>query len=415
MRRLFLILLTSLVLLGCKKSVDVAFTYTPENPKAGQTVTFVNVSSGGEKWLWLFGDKSTSTYRNPSHVFTRPGEYLVTLQADGEARFAIARTVVVGDTLPSIVVPDTINYYSRHTFEASVYNPNGLNVEYEWEFSENAAGEDLTDGKSSKATPEVYFTVAGVTETIRLTVRVGESSPMSVEATVPITGVDSKVLYFVDEERRLYRQPQFSGIEVEPSYTGLTFSADVSALLCSDRLFALLGDGTLVSAEYGSPITAPLASDVSYIALSGDGGLLWASGSDIKNAGGIVYSATSTIIGLSAYYNGYLLSTSEGLFDSNGTQLSTIAAANVSVDAMRQIMVYSDGGKTQVSTLGGSPLLSFDAVSPYLDTTDGLMYYAEGNNVVTRTLGINSRPSVGEPVVICQHTADITAVAATTK
>ena len=413
MRRLFLILLTSLVLLGCKKSVDVAFTYTPENPKAGQTVTFVNVSSGGEKWLWLFGDKSTSTYRNPSHVFTRPGEYLVTLQADGEARFAIARTVVVGDTLPSIVVPDTINYYSRHTFEASVYNPNGLNVEYESEISENAAGEDLTDGKSSKATPEVYFTVAGVTETIRLTVRVGESSPMSVEATVPITGVDSKVLYFVDEERRLYRQPQFGGIEVEPSYIGLTFSADVSALLCSDRLFALLGDGTLVSAEYGSPITAPLAADVSYIALSGDGGLLWASGSDIKTSNGTIYTAPSAVTGLSAYFNGYLFSTSEGIYDAQGRQLSSLPANGLSVDAMRQLLVCLSDGKACVYKLDGTQLLSFNAVSPCLDVDDGLLYYADGNDVLKRSLGIPSRPLVGEPEMVLRHTSAVKAVATT--
>ena len=47
----------AMIIVGCKK-VDVNFTYSPSQPKAGQAVKFTNTSSAGEKWSWDFGDKS---------------------------------------------------------------------------------------------------------------------------------------------------------------------------------------------------------------------------------------------------------------------------------------------------------------------------------------------------------------------
>lgn len=50
------------------------------------TVQFTNQSSHGESYLWDFGDGSTSNAENPSHLYTDPGHYDVTLivtRADG--------------------------------------------------------------------------------------------------------------------------------------------------------------------------------------------------------------------------------------------------------------------------------------------------------------------------------------------
>jgi PKD repeat protein len=44
------------------------------------TVQFIDKSTGNvTAWLWDFGDKKTSTIQNPSHTYTRNGNYTVTL------------------------------------------------------------------------------------------------------------------------------------------------------------------------------------------------------------------------------------------------------------------------------------------------------------------------------------------------
>ncbi len=45
------------------------------------TVNFTNASTGASTYAWSFGDGNTSTDLNPSHTYTQPGTYLVTLSA----------------------------------------------------------------------------------------------------------------------------------------------------------------------------------------------------------------------------------------------------------------------------------------------------------------------------------------------
>ena len=61
-----------LMLIGCKK-VTVDFTYSPAEPKAGETVSFTNLSSAGETWAWTFGDNTTSLSKNPSKIYKKAG------------------------------------------------------------------------------------------------------------------------------------------------------------------------------------------------------------------------------------------------------------------------------------------------------------------------------------------------------
>ncbi|HOQ89340.1 MAG TPA: PKD domain-containing protein, partial [Candidatus Hydrogenedentes bacterium] len=58
---------------------------TPGTPQPNLNVTFSDGSVAGEgcqivSWFWNFGDGSTSTEQNPSHQYTTPGIYDVTLQ-----------------------------------------------------------------------------------------------------------------------------------------------------------------------------------------------------------------------------------------------------------------------------------------------------------------------------------------------
>jgi len=54
----------------------------PYNGNVGDTIHFTGTASGGYEpytWLWDFGDESTSTDQNPTHVYTTPGNYSITL------------------------------------------------------------------------------------------------------------------------------------------------------------------------------------------------------------------------------------------------------------------------------------------------------------------------------------------------
>ncbi|MDB5279214.1 MAG: hypothetical protein JWR61_4169 [Ferruginibacter sp.] len=81
---IYLFGLLALVLSGssCKKDkagsgLKAVFSYVAD----GYKVNFTNFSSGAKEYLWDFGDGSnvTSTGKTPQHVFTKKGDFLVSL------------------------------------------------------------------------------------------------------------------------------------------------------------------------------------------------------------------------------------------------------------------------------------------------------------------------------------------------
>lgn len=58
-------------------------------------VDFYNLSSPADEFLWEFGDNTSSTVREPSHVYDRPGIYRVKLTAIGEGGTSSADNVVI--------------------------------------------------------------------------------------------------------------------------------------------------------------------------------------------------------------------------------------------------------------------------------------------------------------------------------
>lgn len=62
---------------------QAAFATHPAMPLPGQSVQFINQSTGAEPltYLWDFGDGATSDKANPSHTYTEAGSYVVTLTA----------------------------------------------------------------------------------------------------------------------------------------------------------------------------------------------------------------------------------------------------------------------------------------------------------------------------------------------
>ncbi len=62
---------------------EVDFTWQPQDPHAGEAVTFfpaVTADCPVADWWWDFGDGSGSQEETPAHVYEAPGEYQVTLE-----------------------------------------------------------------------------------------------------------------------------------------------------------------------------------------------------------------------------------------------------------------------------------------------------------------------------------------------
>ncbi|REE01165.1 PKD domain-containing protein [Marinoscillum furvescens] len=211
------------LVMSCKEDgetipdIRVAFSFAPENPEAGQEVTFTNASTGGTEFAWEFGDGGTSTDKNPTYTFEAAGQYSITLMVDGYEELMATKTITVGDPVPVISYsPETVEAGSEVTFTAEVYNPNGETVSLAWDFGAAAEGDDLTDGKSTVQSPVVTFTAEGKV-TVSLTATVG-STELTSSTEVDVKGQLAKTLIFsvVDfsgAKGALYTKKLYSGFD----------------------------------------------------------------------------------------------------------------------------------------------------------------------------------------------------------
>jgi PKD repeat protein len=76
-----IILAIALFLSSCGADILADFSWSPVNPKAGETVQFTNLSEGARSYSWNFGDMSIGDEKNPSHIYKNPGSYIIDLTA----------------------------------------------------------------------------------------------------------------------------------------------------------------------------------------------------------------------------------------------------------------------------------------------------------------------------------------------
>ena len=177
-----IILLLSLMLLAaCQGKTSVDFSYSPTEPRAGESIRFTNLSDGGEEWSWTFGDASSSTSKNPSKVYKKPGVYTVTLMVDNKKWLKHSAQITVVDTIPSMTcVSDSIDsigsvgMFREATLTAAIYNPYGYTLSYCWEV--NRHNVLILSGDTASSSMKVLFRAANEREPIRLTItRNGEA------------------------------------------------------------------------------------------------------------------------------------------------------------------------------------------------------------------------------------------------
>ncbi len=75
------VLIAFLFVISCQKEPETSFTMNVNEAFTGDTLSFTNTTISGDHYSWNFGDNTTSTDENPKHVYTKSGEYTVTLKA----------------------------------------------------------------------------------------------------------------------------------------------------------------------------------------------------------------------------------------------------------------------------------------------------------------------------------------------
>ena len=86
---------------------DIAADFTTNNTiKNPSTVQFTDNSTGNPKsWLWNFGDGTTSTEENPTHIYSKAGNYTVVLTATLQDGSTVTRTKIVTIAEKDITAP----------------------------------------------------------------------------------------------------------------------------------------------------------------------------------------------------------------------------------------------------------------------------------------------------------------------
>ena len=145
---------------GCQAQ----YTYYPLNSNAGNSIQFIDLSSGSPtQWFWNFGDGTSSSLQNPVHTFGAPGTYYVCLTIGGPYCQSVwCADVEVGPTI------NCVNYFTYSNIGLSVnfqgYMVTGVNALYTWDFGDNncGVGENVIHTYSN---PGIYFVTLTTTTT----------------------------------------------------------------------------------------------------------------------------------------------------------------------------------------------------------------------------------------------------------
>lgn len=238
----FFALLVGALLCACTNR-EVKFVYSPAAPRAGEKITFSNLTEEGEEWLWSFGDGATTTQKSPTRAYKHPGTYVVTLMADKKENRKCSKEITIYDTVPTFAVQaDSIFYRRPVTFEAVLYNPFGREVQYHWHLPACAV---LTKGDTTSASFTAYFTEKEKEIKVALSLTLNTVTT-DIEHTYYLYDTPAPSLLMV-QNKHLYRQRLYeNGMEEPTLWAAATpaLTAPNTLLLAQNQLYILNADAS---------------------------------------------------------------------------------------------------------------------------------------------------------------------------
>jgi PKD repeat protein len=140
-------------------------------------------------YLWDFGDGVTSTLADPNHIFTTPGEYLVSLTLTDNGGAQTTQAVLVNATAPN-QLPVAVASADKTSGKAPLavvfsskgsYDPDGFVGNIQWQFSDG--------GQYWGSTAYHTFTTVG-SHTATLTVFDSRGATSSTSLTIDVVGIN---------------------------------------------------------------------------------------------------------------------------------------------------------------------------------------------------------------------------------
>jgi gliding motility-associated-like protein len=145
--------------------VHAAFVSSTTNACTGIAVQFTDNSNFANSWLWNFGDNTTSTLQNPSHVYNATGNYTVSLTvAYGPCKDSVTHVNFINVT-PPINFSITANATSACTapFTVNFSNTAAGATGYVWNFGDSSAASNLSSPTHTYTASGDYTVSLGVT------------------------------------------------------------------------------------------------------------------------------------------------------------------------------------------------------------------------------------------------------------
>lgn len=307
---------------SCKQKHTYDFTYSPDSPKAGEKVIFVNTSDAGESWLWKFGDGGKSSLKSPTHVYTTAGTYVIEMLADSNKSRIASHVIEILDSIPTIYVQsDTVQQYKPLTIRASYYNPTKTAAVFDWKMDEAFV---LTQGELTSDSITGYYTDFGRTADIVLTITInGKTTVASRSLTLEDHFAPS--LLMESEDGTQWRQRIYEGIyEDARSFRGdekiIEEANDSTAVLngvtydihnmpvltdkevhalqvdpLNRKLYLILDDGVYVANANGDALTRIVEADALTLLVNTERNSLYWSESDGVKAIPLVTNPQNTI------------------------------------------------------------------------------------------------------------------------
>jgi gliding motility-associated-like protein len=100
------------------------FSFTPDTICYGQTVTFTDLSTNANGWLWLYGDGGRDTIQNPIHLYADTGTFTVNLIAKNNGcpdTITKLKIITVNPPIPSFTTKlSCTNYFTVAFLNTSI-------------------------------------------------------------------------------------------------------------------------------------------------------------------------------------------------------------------------------------------------------------------------------------------------------
>lgn len=231
------------IFIGCQEDEELiknalpeaSFTFTPEPPVKGETVTFSDTSKDTDgkivSWLWNFEDGTVSQEQNPSHIFTHAAIYKVrlTIKDNLGGEDTKEQSITVSDPTIANILPtaafsissDLAQKGGEVKFTDSSSDSDGLISSWSWDFG---------DGNTSTSQNPTHFYGDVGSFTITLTVTDNSGDTNSITKDINVWGV--KWSYATNDA-------------IKPSTPAIADDGTIYVGSDDDSFYALNSDGTL--------------------------------------------------------------------------------------------------------------------------------------------------------------------------